>query len=370
MSRLFIKKKIYKFYFLLLTLIIIIYLILDLLISNYFFKDYDSGCYEIEDYYYELKKNCSKKDQFKSSFPIVNVYTDEFGMRTGKKNLKKENRDNIFIFGDSFTFGVGLEYEETFIGILEKNLNYNFYNHAVGSYSPTVHYYRLKKTLNNTSIVPNKIIIFLDITDVYDEGNRWIYNENNLKPSLKFNEWKKILEKKNSFIKKNFKINSFLFSKLNFNIRKYRSNFKNAISSKNKIKTSFQGQFTYTNIKELNNVFWSEKIFNYGILKIKENINLISDIARSKDIDFFLVIYPWAETIEFGQKEFNWEKFGEILCENNKCKLINTFPYFRDYANFNKSWPKDLYFINDEHFNIGGNILIAKILKEILIRKN
>jgi hypothetical protein len=363
--------KINKFIFPSIILMILIYFIFDLLITNLFLKKYDEGCYEIEEYYYELKKNCSKKDQFKTSFPIVNVYTDEFGMRVGKNHITKKNKDNILVFGDSFTFGVGLEYEDTFIGILQKKLSdFNFYNHAVGSYSPSVHYYRLKKTLSKNNIVPKKIIVLLDITDVYDEGNRWVYNENNLTPLLKSNEWKENLKKRNTLIKKNFKISVFIASKLNSYLREYRGSRENNLeTNKNKIKRSFQGQFTYTNIKELNDTYWTEEIFNNGILKIKKYVNLISDIARNKDIEFWLVIYPWAETIEFGQKEFNWEKFGETLCDNNKCKLINTFPYFKDYVKKNKNWSHDLYFIKDEHFNKNGNIIIAKILEEKLIKK-
>jgi hypothetical protein len=363
--------KINKFFFPSIILTIFIYFLLDFVITNLFLKKYDDGCYEIEEYYYELKKKCSKKDQFKSSFPIVNVYTDEFGMRIGKNNLNKINKENVLIFGDSFTFGVGLEYEETFVGVLQNKLtDFNFYNHAVGSYSPSVHYYRLKKTLSNTNIIPKKIIVFLDITDVYDEGNRWTYNDNNLTPLLKSNEWAEHLKKKNKFFKKNFKISVFIASKINFNLRSYISYKKNNIETdKNKIKKSFQGQFTYTNIKELNNVYWTEEIFNNGILNIKKYISLISGIARSKEIEFLVVIYPWAETIEFGQKEFDWEKFGETLCDNNKCKLINTFPYFKDYAKKNINWSQDLYFIKDEHFNEKGNIIIAKILEENLIKK-
>jgi hypothetical protein len=167
-----------------------------------------------------------------------------------------------------------------------------------------------------------------------------------------------------------FKISVFIASKINFNLRSYISYKKNNIETdKNKIKKSFQGQFTYTNIKELNNVYWTEEIFNNGILNIKKYISLISGIARSKEIELLVVIYPWAETIEFGQKEFDWEKFGETLCDNNKCKLINTFPYFKDYAKKNINWSQDLYFIKDEHFNEKGNIIIAKILEENLIKR-
>ena len=39
------------------------------------------------------------------------------GLRKGEKSLpKNRNKKNIFIFGDSFTYGVGIEFEKTFAG--------------------------------------------------------------------------------------------------------------------------------------------------------------------------------------------------------------------------------------------------------------
>ena len=47
------------------------------------------------------------------------VYIDEFGFRTGKdrKDVATLNR-TIMTVGDSFTFGYGVEYEESFSGVL------------------------------------------------------------------------------------------------------------------------------------------------------------------------------------------------------------------------------------------------------------
>ena len=60
----------------------------------------------------------------KTKEKMVDIYTDDIGLRIGKSIVKKdEKKENIFIFGDSFTYGVGLEYEKTFAGIIEKQLN-------------------------------------------------------------------------------------------------------------------------------------------------------------------------------------------------------------------------------------------------------
>ena len=81
------------------------------------------------------------KYRFKKTFPIVETITDDMGLRIGKDSLSKnKDKKNIFIFGDSFTYGVGIEYEKTFAGLLEKKYSdYNVYNFGVGSYSPSVH---------------------------------------------------------------------------------------------------------------------------------------------------------------------------------------------------------------------------------------
>ena len=65
--------------------------------------------------------------------------------------MEKNNKDkvkNIVIFDDSMTFGVGLEYENTYAGIIEKKMkNYNVYNFGVGSYAPSVHLYKLQEAI-------------------------------------------------------------------------------------------------------------------------------------------------------------------------------------------------------------------------------
>ena len=77
------------------------------------------------------------------------------------------------------------------------------------------------------------------------------------------------------------------------------------------------------------------------------------------------MIYPWAETLEFGQDKFNWSNFSKNLCSFERCHLIDSIPTFFRYKSNNESWITDLYFLNDEHLNKKG----AKLLSEIVIKK-
>ncbi len=359
------------FYFLTLTLITLFYVSLDLVISNtvlksqlcYDYKTYDKG------YFYFLKKNCQTRERFKRSFPTTNLFTDNLGLRTGKKTVKSTNNKNILIFGDSMTFGVGLEYENTYAGLIDKEMkSYNVYNFGVGSYAPSVHLYKLKKALSN-NITPHKILLFLDLSDVIDEASRWVDDTDGIpkRPEGK-PHWARDGDKRKKFLEKNFKLSQELAALVRYNLRNLRSQAKNIVNENQKnlkIKMSIQGQYTYTKLNDLDKRFWKNNDFLKGLKKIEKKIDEISEIADKNNAEFYLIIYPWAETLYKGEKAFSWSNYGKKLCDRNRCNLINAIPKFNKYKKTNKNWVHELYFLNDEHLNKGG----AKLLAEIVINK-
>ena len=355
------KVSFYLFFIFILTSII---LITDLVLSNSFLKY--KNCFNYEKFYYELKKNCKGTYRFKKSFPLVETITDEMGLRVGSKSSKSKDKKNIFIFGDSFTYGVGIEYDKTFVGLIEKEMkDYNIYNFGVGSYSPSVYLYKLKKTLK-LDIFPKKIFLFLDLTDILDEANRWEYNKELNQVKLKSDYIYRNSQKKEKFIKQNFKILTNLTSYVNFHLRNLRETMKIKIKNERKIKTSIQGSFTYTERNLLDKRFWEEKLFERGISELKYKVSEISDISKQIKSDFYVIIYPWAETLEFGQNKFNWSIFANEICSPNKCKVIDAIPDFKLYKKKNINWSNELYFLNDEHFNeVGASVLFQAVIKNI-----
>ncbi len=354
------KKKI--FYSLNIFILILFILSIDFTLSKIVYKK--DHCFNFQyfknGHYYDLKKNCKSKYRFKSGFPTVNFYTNNLGLRVSDqiKNEKNDLKKNIFLFGDSFTFGVGLEYENTYAGLLEKKLSkYNFYNFAVGSYSPTVHFYRLNQAINN-GLIPDKIILFLDLTDVIDESQRWFFDQN-LKLPIRPEDR---IDTKKTFFKENFKLTYDLINMMRYSTRFIKDNFKD---QKINIKTSIQGQFTYTEIEKLDKRFWKKNDLKNGLNKIELNLNKISKLAKKKNSELYLVVYPWAETLFYGQKNLNWSNFANKICMKNNCITIDAFPSFEKYKLENKNWHRKLYFIGDEHFNKEG----AKLLAETVLKK-
>lgn len=353
------------FIFLSFFLIVSFILIIDFTLSNTVLSY--KNCFNYKEFYYELKKNCVGNYRFKKSFPIAKTITDERGLRVGKNSPQKnKDKKNIFIFGDSFTYGVGIDYDKTFVGLLENNnKNYNFYNFGVGSYSPSVYLYKFKKILNE-GIYPEKIIIFLDLSDVLDEAERWIYDERYNTVKLKTDYIYQNSLKKEKFLKRNFKIMTNISSYFNFKIRNLREKTKIRFTNNRKIKRSIQGSFTYTKKEKLDQNYWKKNTFDKGINNLKNRLQQISRISKKNNVELFVTIYPWGETLEFGQEKFNWSNFIEEFCINNNCKTIDAIPVFQKYKKENINWSTDLYFLNDEHFNKkGANLLFETVQKYI-----
>ena len=357
------------FFFLTFFLIILFYLFLDLILSNTLLRSaqcYDYTSYK-KGYIYFLKKNCQTRQRFKSGFPSTNIFTDEFGLRTGKNTVKNPNHKNILIFGDSMTFGVGIEFENTYAGLIDKKMeDYNVYNFGVGSYAPSVHLYKLKNAIKD-NINPNKILLFLDLSDVMDEARRWVDDEDGIpkRPEGSKPAWAREGNKNKKFVEKNFKLSKEIAGVVRFNLRRLRSEAKNVVNKNVKVKTSIQGAYTYTKLENLDKRFWNQNDFSKGLIKVNEKISKISKVAKENNSEFYLIIYPWGETLLYGEKEFSWSNFGEQLCSNKKCILINAIPEFNKYKKTNKNWANDLYFLNDEHLNKGG----AKLLADIVVKK-
>ena len=75
-----------------------------------------------------------------------NTCTNSHGFRTScKKNKDKDNSFQIVFIGDSFTEGLGLPYDDTFVGIIANKLKEKkIANLAVSGYSPSIYYIKIK----------------------------------------------------------------------------------------------------------------------------------------------------------------------------------------------------------------------------------
>ena len=320
-------------------------------------------------YSYELQKNCFAFEH-KGTTPAYNVKTDKNGFRIGK-NLKTKSDEKILFLGDSFSYGFGVNYEKSIAGLIRKKTNYKFeiINFAAPGYSPSMNLYKLKEYLKkNEDLKIKKVFYILDLTDIHDESNRWKNLKKISRPVIIDNTVQKEIE--NTFgLKEYFRSLRYLSYLINKNIRNLRKKIKKLFSSNESdeidSKGTYWGAFTHTpynKMKEDNNDFWEEDI-KVGVKNIKLKLKEISDLLIPYKTEFYIVIHPWRETLELGQKEFNWEVFSSDICVLTNCnKLINFFEEVRNLKNKNSNWKSEIYFDKDVHFNIKGNEMYSDLI--------
>ena len=350
------------------------FFIFDLIFSNFIFKeklnlrydcfDYKNYSFNNIDYHdYRLSKKCVATEKQRTVKPYK-VFTDDNGYRYSKK-VREHKLENIVFLGDSFTYGYGVDYEYSFTGIIENKLkNYEIYNLAVPGYGIQKYYYQLNEFLKFNQA--SKIFLVLDMTDISDAAFRWRKIDELKTPVIKskrviknISDWKKF---KNS----NFKGTRLII----YNLRNFTRYLKLQVISK-KMNTkdlalsSEIANFTYKKLDSNSRI--NESNFPNALKIIEDNFQNISNLAKKNKSDLYLVVFPWPETLIYGQSEFNWEKFANSLCSENRCKeLINFFDDFENIKENNQNWKNLIYIDDDVHFKKFGNEIVAsKILKKL-----
>ena len=349
------------------------FLIFDLIFSNFIYKeklnlrydcfDYKNYSFNDIDYHdYRLLKKCEATEKQRTVKPYK-VYTDDKGYRYSKKN-REHKLDNIVFLGDSFTYGYGVDYKDSFTGIIESKLDdHEIYNLAVPGYGIQKYYYQLNEFLKINQA--SKIFLVLDMTDISDAAFRWKKIDELNTPVIKskrviknISDWKKF---KNS----NFKGTRLII----YNLRNFTRYLKlqvvsKKMSTKDVALSSEIANFTYKKLHSNNRI--NESNFPNALKIIENNFQNISNLAKQNKSELYLVIFPWPETLINGQSEFNWEKFADNLCAKNNCnELINLFEDFEYIRKNNQNWKNLIYIDDDVHFKRFGNEIIAsKILKK------
>ena len=172
--------------------IVLITLIFDftftfLVISNFNFyeKFYPNLDHRISNvnYHHSFKNNVNTFDNWGGK--KYKFYTNSLGFKdlSSRQIRKKSNFDKrVIIIGDSFTEGIGFEYKDTFVGLLDqKNLikNIQILNAGVASQSPIIYFKKIKYLIEVEKIEFDELIVFLDISDIPDEYYYGINFDNN-----------------------------------------------------------------------------------------------------------------------------------------------------------------------------------------------
>lgn len=306
-------------------------------------------------YHHGLKANVKMKNVkgFDGNYTFC---TDNHGFRYKCNNpIRGKNFDYAFI-GDSFTEGSSVSYEDSFVGMFEKATNKKVANLGVVSYAPKIYLSKLNFFLEKGYTFEH-VIIPIDISDLYDDDVSYRLKKNYIVED-NFERGEKL--KIRRFLRKNFPFTNFyMFVIKNLNQVGYKPvNLENNKPSFHK-NVLLKAKWTYSSAKFIDG-YW--KPVQSAQNEMIETMTKLYELLSKRNIPLSIVIYPWPQQLENDNENSKHVQMWRLFCENKCANFINLFPIFFKEKKDNGYLEtyKKYYWWNDMHFNIEGNVLVAK----------
>jgi len=333
----------------------------DYLLTNLYFKEKEliENPHRVRHKYYHhsLKENYDGLERWGTK--VYRICTDHLGFKTDCDNKNSSSEFDIAFIGDSFTEGIGNEYQDTFVGMFANSAkNLKIANLAVSSYSPSIYFKKVEHLLSS-SVKFKHLIVFIDISDIQDEANYYIEDKDNHITSKDLLDTRKIrLIEFKKILRKNFVLTYALYDKIKVIMKK---------DSPAKNEKAFNVDRSLWTSNDMANGYGSIGVSG-GIKKSLAYMNKLKHLLDSKNITLSVGIYPWPDQLK--EMENNLEKTNlqveiwDRFCQNNCSNFINLFPIFKNHVSefgYLDTY-KRFYMDGDVHFNVEGNKIIYKAL--------
>jgi hypothetical protein len=258
------------------------------------------------------------------------------------------SRRRIVFIGDSFTEGVGITYDKTFAGLVDKELSkkgIEALNAGVEGYSPIIYWRKIKYLIENIGLKFDELVVFLDISDIGNEAVVYGLDGNG---NVLSHDMKDYIEKNKSIksrIKEAIKNNSIL-----------TYSFLNKIYDLVSPKGGCGRRILWTTDEKMYQEFGMA-----GIERMGSYMGRLYDLLEQHDIKLTVAVYPWPGQIINNEVDSIWALFWQDWCQRHNVNFLNYFPYFID-PDLSEERERLIskYFIEgDDHWNEDGHKLIA-----------
>jgi hypothetical protein len=340
-------------------------------------------------YHHALVSNFDGRDLWGEAH--YRFVTNSLGFRDGQVRevpLVPTTR-RILLIGDSFTEGTGLAFEDTFAGLLQaagmqRADKVEFLNAGVLSYSPTL-YYRKVKQLLELGLRFDELVVFSDVSDVYDEATHYFCQDEDPKYQ------KHCDPRERAFF------NSVCRAadggrKTPCDVVPYRYDTPGwgpwlvdhfAVTNGVRMYAKFELQQRNGSMKQRRlapetATAWlfspNELEADYaplgsaeGIVRSLKNMQALADMLRQRNIPLTIVVYPWPVELARDDRASRQVSLWRKFCATNCKAFIDASPAFFAEARAHADWYERLFIRGDDHYSAQGHRLMFEALKPHLL---
>lgn len=291
------------------------------------------------------------------TYPIV---TNQLGLRDADERdvPAYTPKRRILFLGDSFVEGIGIPYEQTFVGMVDRRLgreDFDVLGAGASGASPKLYFHRLKYLLDDVGLKVDDVYMFIDTSDAHNEIEleEWEpgtppYRE----PPRPGRVWEALRRR------------SYLADVSWQGVVRWRE--RQRLAAARRLDEEMYEIFD-AGVQQR----WGRRALGH----LDDYVQRILDLCSGHGIRATLVIFPHPFHVEVGTRAPQWVAFWRRIAERNSVPLIDLFPDFLEPPGDlpgpeGRGGDGALFISGDIHWSAAGHGLVAaRILPTITTGK-
>ncbi len=286
------------------------------------------------------------------------VFTNSLGFRDKavRRVPLSSDKVRILFMGDSFTYGVGLPYEKTFVGLIEqelRNRHIEVLNAGVVSYAPAIYWKKTEVLLSDVGLRFNHLVVFLDISDIQDEAECYDTTEGRVigtggaTPALR-----EFVYEYTTILRNLWEVAEALYDRISGDPDLGRTE-----------EDRRYGTNEYRSLWTVDEAAYKD----YGAIglgKARKHMDRLFRLLRRYRIGMTLVVYPWPTQILHRDLNSIQVRFWREWAAEHSVHFMDLFPDFIPEGRDPKEVIRKYFIPGDIHWNEAGHRLVSDRLLE------
>lgn len=291
------------------------------------------------------------------AYPLV---TNSLGLldREIRNVPLQTTRHRILFMGDSFTEGIGLPFEQTFVGILDAQLDaagIDVLNAGVMGYSPKLYYLKTRYLLEQGLSI-DELVVLVDLSDIPNEVE--LYREfepaDSVAPSALALRLHASL-KRHSYAY--YAVNTLVFKKTtvalwDLNLFSIKQERLDPVQQLQDAVNHPGGAWPEQRSAELEE----------GLGLAVQHMQQLADLCSDRNILMRIVIYPWPRQLYRRQRENVHVRSWRAFARKNSVEFIDLFDDFLPPGADPDEAYRRLFIQGDVHWSAAGHRIVAERL--------
>ena len=261
------------------------------------------------------------------------------------------SRYRILFMGDSFTQGIGCEYDKTFVGLIGSALARNdieVLNGGVVLYSPAIYFKKTEYLVSRVGLRFDHLVVFLDISDIHDEAKVYDIRDGRVVWIAGGGPAAMAFLYEYTTIPRNI---LGLVSRL-------KAKLTNAPNADRTEEDKRYGINDYQSLWTVDPAAYSG-YGEVGLQRAKNHMSLLAGLLKRHRIGMTLVVYPWPDQIVRHDLDSIQVNVWRDWAAEHSVHFINLFPDFIKPQQDPKAVIRRCFIPSDIHWNEEGHRLVA-----------